>query len=394
MAANPSPRLAHHFQNLTGPRRGKLTHPLINIATIALRATIAGADEFVAMAQWAQQREEWLGQFLDLSNGIPSHDRLNMVSRRSKPAEFERRLLPWLAALHDTGAGRPLAIDGKTARQSFDSATAKSALHMVSVWAVSQELSIASVGVAKKSNEVTAIPEVLKLVELCGAIVTIDAMGCQAEVARQVVEGRAGYILAVEGDRPTPHEGIVDHFPDQMDDDFARTKVGRHETTEAGHGRQERRTCYVLDVPEGLPDARRWRGLTQLGMAISETIRDGKPCDDVRYFILSKKMTARRFGTLIRGHWRIENSLHRQLDMSFGEDRSRSRLDHAQANLGVLRRMSLSLLKNEKITKLGSRTSDLLQPGTRTIYTKSCSAINLRCNRPATRTISNDEACW
>lgn len=360
MTANPPLRIEHYFQSLTDPRRGKITHPLINILTIALCATIAGADEFVAMAKWAHMHQDWLAQFLDLSNGFPSHDRLNMVFRRLKPAEFERCLLAWLAALHDTSAGRLLAIDGKTARQSFDTATAKSALHMVSVWAVSQRLSIASVAVAKKSNEITAIPEVLKLVELDGAIVTIDAMGCQTQIAQQIVEGGADYILAVKGNQPTLHEGIVDHFLDQMDDDFARTQVSRHETTESGHGRQEHRTYYVLDVPADLPDAGRWKGLKQIGMAVSETVRNGKPSDDVRYFILSQKMTARRFGTLIRSHWGIENSLHWQLDISFGEDRCRTRKDHAAANLAVLRRMALSLLKNERSQKVGIKNKRLV----------------------------------
>jgi hypothetical protein len=188
MTHAPSPRIDHHFANLTDPRRRKVTHPLINIVTIALCATIAGADEFVAMAGWAHRHKDWLGQFLDLSNGIPSHDRLNMVFRLLKPAEFERCLLSRLGALHDTSAGALIAIDGKTARQSFDASTARSALHMVSAWAVSQKLSLAQVAVDRKSNEITAIPEVLKLIELSGAVVTIDAMGCQAGIAEQIVE--------------------------------------------------------------------------------------------------------------------------------------------------------------------------------------------------------------
>ena len=359
MISDPSPRIDHHFQSLSDPRRGKLTHPLINILTIALCATIAGADDFVAMADWARQHKDWLGRFLDLSNGIPSHDRLNMIFRRLKPAEFERCLLSWLGALHDTSAGRLLAIDGKTARHSFDTATAKSALHMVSVWAVSQRLSIASVAVDKKSNEITAIPEVLKLVELCGAIVTIDAMGCQTKIAEAIIDGGGDYILAVKDNQETLHRGIEDLFLDHMDDDFAQVGVTRYETVESGHGRQEHRTYYVCDVPKGLPDARRWKGLVRIGMAVSQTTRGGKPSDAVRYYILSRRLSARRFGPLVRGHWGIENSLHWQLDMSFGEDQSRTRLDHAQANLGVLRRMGLSLLKNETSSKVGIKNRRL-----------------------------------
>ena len=337
-----------------------VTYPLINIVTIALCATIAGADEFVAMANWARLHRDWLGQFLDLSAGIPSHDRFNMIFRRIKPAEFERCLLSWLGALHDTSAGRLLAVDGETARRSFDAATAKSALHMVSVWAVSQRLSIGCVSVDQKSNEVTAIPEVLKLVELCGAIVTIDAMGCQTEIARQVVEGGGDYILAVKPNQETLHDGIVGHFLEHTGDDFARVSVSRHETTERGHGREGHRTYYVCDVPDGLPDARRWKGLVQIGVAISDTVRDGKTCDDVRYYILSKTPTARRFGALVRSHWGIENSLHWQLDVSFGEDQNRTRKDHAAANLAALRRMILSLLKKETSEKVGIKNKRLV----------------------------------
>lgn len=360
MTPQPSPRISDHFLRLTDPRRGKLTHPLINLVTIALCATIAGADDFVTMIAWARRHREWLAQFLDLTHGIPSHDCLNMLFRRLRPEEFERCLLSWLAALHDTAGGTLVAIDGKTLRRSFDKATARSALHLVSAWAVSRKLSLGSVAVEQKSNEITAIPELLKLIELSGAIVTIDAMGCQAEIAKAIVDGGGDYILAVKGNQPTLHEGIVKHFLEHMDDDFARVEVCRHETKEKGHGREEHRTYYVLDVPEGLADAGRWKGLKQIGMAVSQTIRGDKSCDDVRHFILSRKLSARRFGPLVRGHWGIENSLHWQLDVSFGEDQCRTRKDHAAANLGGLRRTALSLLKNETSEKVGIKNRRLI----------------------------------
>jgi predicted transposase YbfD/YdcC len=359
MSADASARISDHFASLTDPRRKQVVHPLINIVTVALCATIAGADDFVAMADWARRHKDWLAQFLDLANGIPSHDRLNMVLRRLKPDEFERCLLSWLAALHDTSGGRLVAIDGKTLRHSFDTATARSALHLVSAWAVSQKLSLGCVAVDQKSNEITAIPELLKLIELAGAIVTIDAMGCQTEIAKAIVAGGGDYILAVKGNQPKLHEGVVEFFLDQLSDDFARVSVSRHETKEKGHGRAEHRTYYVCDIPADLPDAKRWKGLAQVGMVISDTMRGGKGCDDVRYYISSKRLTARRFGTLTRGHWGIENSLHWQLDVSFGEDQNRARKDHAAANQGALRRTGLSLLKNEKSNKVGIKNKRL-----------------------------------
>lgn len=360
MSSDPSTRISDHFLRLTDPRRGKLTHPLINLVTIALCATIAGADDFVTMVAWARRHRDWLAQFLDLTNGIPSHDCLNMLFRRLRPDEFERCLLSWLAALYDTSGGTLVAIDGKTLRRSFDKAAARSPLHLVSAWAVSQKLSLASVAVEEKSNEITAIPELLKLVELSGAIVTIDAMGCQTAIAKAIVAGGGDYILAVKGNQPTLHEGVVEHVLKHMEDDFARVDVSRHETKQKGHGRVEHRSYYVLDVPPGLPDAGRWKGLVQIGVAVSQTVRDGKACDDVRYFILSRKLSARRFGTLVRGHWGIENSLHWQLDVSFGEDQNRTRKDHAAANLGGLRRTALSLLKNETSEKVGVKNRRLI----------------------------------
>jgi predicted transposase YbfD/YdcC len=354
-----SARIKKHFAGLTDPRRRKVTYPLINIVTIALCAVIAGADDFVTIAAWGRHKRAWLARFLDLSSGIPSHDRFNAVFKAIKPAEFERCLLSWITSLHEVTAGQLLAIDGKTLRQSFDKADAKSAIHMVSAWATANHISLGQVVVDQKSNEITAIPKLLELLDVSGSLVTIDAMGCQTEIAEKIVEGKADYVLAVKGNQPTLHEGIVGFFLDQMEDDFARVKVSRHETREHGHGRDEHRTYYVCDVPDDLHDRARWKGLKRIGVAISDTVRGGKPCDDVRYYILSKRLSARSFGAAVRGHWSIENSLHWQLDMSFGEDRSRIRKGHADANFAVVRRMALSLLKNETSQKVGVRTKRL-----------------------------------
>src|SRR3954471_11823568 len=300
-----SAQIKKHFASLTDPRRRKVTYPLINIVTIALCAVIAGADDFVTIAAWGRQKRAWLARFLALSSGIPSHDRFNAVFKAINPAEFERCLLSWVTSLHEVTAGQLVAIDGKTLRQSFDKAEAKSALHMVSAWATANHISLGQVVVDQKSNEITAIPKLLELLDVSGCLVTIDAMGCQAEIAGKIIEGEADYVLAVKGNQPTLHAGIVEFFLGHMGDDFARVKVSRHETREHGHGRVEHRTYYVCDVPEDLPDRSRWKGLKRIGVAISDTDRGGKPTDDVRYYILSKKMSARSFGAAVRGHWGI-----------------------------------------------------------------------------------------
>jgi predicted transposase YbfD/YdcC len=283
MSDELSTQIKKHFASLTDPRRRKVTHPLINIVTIALCAVIAGADDFVTIAAWGRQKRAWLARFLDLTNGIPSHDRFNAVFKALKPAEFERCLLGWITSLHEVTAGQVVAIDGKTLRQSFDRATAKSAIHMVSAWATANHISLGQVVVDQKSNEITAIPKLLELLDVSGCLVTIDAMGCQAEIAGKSVEGKADYVLAVKGNQPTLHEGIVAFFLDHLDDGFARVRASRHETIEHGHGRDEHRTYYVCDVPEDLPDRARWKGLKRIGVAISDTVRGGKACDDVRY---------------------------------------------------------------------------------------------------------------
>ena len=359
MHSPSSARFQDHFADLTDPRRRKVVYPLINIVAIAICAVIAGADDFVSIAEWGRQKRDWLSKILDLSSGIPSHDRFNAVFAALKPAEFEKCLVSWITALHELTAGQVVAIDGKTLRHSFDKATGKSAIHMVSAWATDNHISLGQVVVDAKSNEITAIPQLLQLLEISGSVVTIDAMGCQTAIAETIVNGGADYVLAVKDNQPTLHAGIAAHFLDQMEDDFARIKVSQHETKERGHGRDEHRTYMVCDAPADLPDLERWKNLKRIGIAISETIRDGKTTDEVRYYILSRKMSARSFGAAVRGHWGIENRLHWQLDMTFGEDQCRIRKGNADANFSILRRTALSLLKNEKTAKVGMKNKRL-----------------------------------
>jgi predicted transposase YbfD/YdcC len=354
-----SARIEEHFADLTDPRRREVKHPLINIVTIALCAVICGADDFVSIAAYGQEKKHWLARFLDLSAGIPSHDCFNRVLGALQPAEFEKCLLSWITALHEITAGQIVSLDGKTLRRSFDAASGKAALHMVSAWAAANQISLGQVVVNEKSNEITAIPKLLQILELSGCLVTIDAMGCQIEIAQQIVAAGADYCLAVKGNQPTLHAGIAAFFLDHLEDDFACVKVSRHQTSERGHGRQETRTYYVCPAPDDLPDRRHWRKLTAIGIAINDTLRDGKLTSQVRYYILSRKLSAKKFAAAVRGHWGIENRLHWQLDVTFGEDQSRLRKGHADANFSLLRRTALSLLKNNRTSKVGVKNKRL-----------------------------------
>jgi predicted transposase YbfD/YdcC len=354
-----SARLQDHFAELTDPRRREATYPLINVVVIAVCAVICGADDFVAIAKFGVTKRAWLARFLDLKDGIPSHDRFNAILATIRPVEFEKCLLSWITALHEITGGQVIAIDGKTLRRSFDTAGSKAAIHMVSAWATANHISLGQVVVDAKSNEITAIPKLLEMLELSGAMVTIDAMGCQTEIARNIVDADADYCLAVKGNQPTLHEGITAFFDDHLEDDFARTAVRRYQTEEKGHGREEVRCYFICPVPSGLPDRARWAELKAIGIAISNTQRNGKDCNEVRYYILNKYVAARRFAEAVRGHWGIENRLHWQLDVTFQEDQCRIRHGHADTNFSILRRTALSLLKNESTLKVGIKNKRL-----------------------------------
>ena len=348
-----------HFSELTDPRRREPIYPLIDMVVIALCAVICGADDFVAIAKFARTKKDWLSQFLDLSNGVPSHDRFNAVFAALRPEEFEKCLLSWVTSLHEITDGQVVAIDGKTLRRSYDKASSKSAIHMVSAWATLNHVSLGQVVTDEKSNEITAIPKLLKMLEIQGALVTIDAMGCQTEIAETIIDAGADYCLAVKRNQPTLYDGIDAFFSPYFGNDFKDAKVRRHEEHETTHGREVQRFNFICPVPRDLPDRERWKNIKAIGAVVCISQRDGKEHTEIRYYILSRYLSGEKFGTGVRAHWGVENNLHWQLDVTFQEDQCRIRKGHADTNFSLLRRTALSLLKNEKTAKVGIKNKRL-----------------------------------
>lgn len=360
MSQELSVRIAEHFQGLTDPRRREVTYPLINIVVMALCAVLSGADDFVSIARWANKKREWLAKFLDLSAGVPSHDRFNAVLGAIKPAEFEKCLLSWIRALHEITDGQVIAIDGKTLRGSFNAASSKAAIHMVSAWATANHVSLGQVVTDAKSNEITAIPKLLELLEITGCLVTIDAMGCQREIAAQIVAQGGDYVLAVKENQRKLHQEIAAFFSEQLEDDCRSVPCRRYETHDKGHGREDDRYYYLAKLPEEFTQAAKWAGLAAIGLAVRVTrTKEGKETSELRYYAASRYLSGRKFADAVRGHWGIENSLHWQLDVTFGEDQCRIRKGHADANFSLLRRTALSLLKNNATEKVGVKNKRL-----------------------------------
>jgi predicted transposase YbfD/YdcC len=344
--------VVRHFEELEDPRSAvNLQHPLVSVVVIALMAVLAGANGPTAIAKWAALNQSFLVTALNLPHGIPRKDVFRRVLMALKPAAFQACFANWLrslraAAARATGVTQPvLAVDGKTARRSHDRKNGLGALHSVSVWASDFGLSLGQVACAEKSNEITAIPELLRLVDIQGAIITIDAMGTQKAIAEQIIEGEADYVLALKGNQETLHQAVIDHINEQWEDDFARVKARRHQTKETGHGREETRSYIQLPVPESLPGLALWKGLKSMGVVVSECVRNGKETVEVRYYISSLAVGVKRFAHAVRGHWGIENSCHWSLDVTYREDDSRIRDQNLRENFAWLYRLTLSLLK-------------------------------------------------
>ena len=348
-----------HFTDLPDPRReqGRI-HRLDEIVFIATCAVLCGADSWEQIADYAHSKLDWLRTFLTLPGGVPSHDTFRRVFCLLDPLAFQQCFYAWITALMqrrgltpiaaDPPKLRPIAIDGKAQRGSARRTVGRSALHVVSAWAVENRLTLGQVATDAKSNEITAIPELLALLDLKGAVVTIDAMGCQKEIAADIIDGEGQYLLAVKENQPHLYEDIGRAFDEALEHGEPGVDFTECQTEEVRGGRRETRTCCVITHPRGIRDARLWAGLTAIVLVISHREVDGVSSDEIRYYIGSAAGTAEDYLRWARGHWGIENALHWVLDVCFREDDQRHWAGNSAQNLAWLRKMALCLLKSEE----------------------------------------------
>ncbi len=340
------------FSELEDPRSTiNRQHPLVSVVVIALMAVLAGAGGPTAIAIWAESKKELLVKVLSLPRGIPRKDVFRRVLMLLNPAAFQACFYNWLESLYakvakTNGVEQPVfAVDGKTLRRSHDHAKGLGALHSVSVWASEFGLSLGQVACVEKSNEITAIPELLRLVDIKGAIITIDAMGTQKAIAEQIIDGEADFVLALKGNQGTLHQAVIDYVDKLSANDFADVEARRLLTKNKGHGREEVRSYIQMPVPLDLPGLELWKGLKSIGVVVSACVRDGKETIETRYYISSLAVGVKRFAHAVRSHWGIENSCHWTLDFTFREDESRIREKNLRENFAWLNRFVLSLLK-------------------------------------------------
>jgi predicted transposase YbfD/YdcC len=339
-----------YFQEVDDPRiHRSMAHPLLDILFLAVTATLAGADGPSDIEAFGKAKIEWLRRFIKLPGGIPSHDTIGRVFSLIKPRQFQRAFLNWIETLtsqDSTEGPRFIPIDGKTARGSYTDADKSNPLHLVSAWSAKQGITLGQVATDQKSNEITAIPKLLELLELEGAIVTIDAMGCQKTIAQKIVDGGGDYVLAVKDNQPSLHDAIRDYILDTYEDESLPFREWN--TKHQSAVQVEERYYRIAPLPESFQQFKKdWKGLRSIGQAIRLVERDGKTTVGVRYFISSTEPKVKQFAEAVRTHWSIENSLHWVLDVVFGEDGSRIRKGHATENFSFLRRFATSVLRRD-----------------------------------------------
>jgi predicted transposase YbfD/YdcC len=342
------------FKDLEDPRSTiNRRHLLIDVIVICVLAVIAGADGPKAIGIWASSNADWLKRYLKLPAGIPSHDTIGRLLAALKPQAFQSCFQKWIANMEAIDgedlddSQEHIAIDGKALRRSHDRRRGLGPLFLVSAWSVRRGISLGQLATDEKSNEITAIPELLEQINVTNAVVTIDAAGCQREIAEQVIESGGDYILALKGNQGNLHQQVQDYIVKNMENEFADVSARKYEEVVKGHGRVDRLTYYQMAAPDELLNGNKWRGLKSVGIAIRISEKDGNETSDVRYYISSTRVSVKRFAERVRGHWGIENSLHWCLDVTFREDDSRLRNRHAADNLAWLKRFAISILKQQ-----------------------------------------------
>lgn len=351
-----------HFEDLSDPRILKKTdHKLIDIIVIAICAVICGADKWTQIETFGNTRYEWLKTFLELSNGIPSHDTFGRIFAIMSPVKFQNCFRSWIEDVFSLTSGEVVAIDGKTLRRSFSKKDNKSALHMVHAWATANGVLLGQQATEEKSNEITAIPQLLETLTLKGCIVTIDAMGCQKKIAKTIIESEADYVLAVKGNQGELYETIQDAFLLAQDKSFKNMQYDHYQSVDGGHGRVETRTCHVLSAKCLYPEQSQWNNLQSVVLLESEVVQKntGECTKESRYYISSLQIDAAVIANAIRQHWAVENNLHWCLDVTFREDECRSRAGDSAENFSLLRKIALMLLRKEKTFKGGLQTKRL-----------------------------------
>ncbi|WP_346293798.1 ISAs1 family transposase [Sphaerothrix gracilis] len=353
--------LLAHFERLEDPRVEYLVeHRLIDIIALTICAVICGADSWVEIEAYGHSKAEWLKSFLSLPNGIPSHDTISRLFAMLDPDQLQNSFASWIEAIAQLSEGEVVAIDGKSVRRSYDRGKGKGAIHMVSAWASENRLVLAQLKVDSKSNEITAIPQLLKVLDLKGCIVTLDAMGAQTAIAQQIVAQGADYILSLKGNQGHLHEDVEQLFEWASRQQFEGIAHEYYQSLDKGHGRIEIRRHWLLESVEHLIGAERWQGLKRVGMIESQRRITGKPTTvERRYYLLSLEGDVKRFALAVRSHWGIENQLHWCLDIAFDEDNSRIRSGHAPENMSLIRKIALNLLSRESSVKVGKKAKRL-----------------------------------
>ena len=361
MKLKPKITIADHFSEVEDPRVERTRqHNLIDIITIAICAVICGADTWVDIETYGKSKYSFLKQFLELPNGIPAHDTFSRVFARLNPEQFQQCFLNWIKSISNITSGEVVAIDGKTLRHSYDKGADKKAIHMVSAWATSQRLVLGQIKVNDKSNEITAIPELIKVLELNGCIVTIDAMGCQKEIVKLIVEQGGDYVISLKKNQNSLYKRVEELFKEAIKKSFAGFTHSCYQTREHSHGRDEIRHYLMLsNISDQIDPNLKWDSLQTIGMVESVRTVNGKTTVETRYYISSLTNNAQILGQSVRSHWGIENPLHWVLDVAFHEDDSRIRKDNAPQNFAILRHIELNLLNQEKSLKTGIKNKRL-----------------------------------